>query len=730
MKKKIIRVVIGVGLVVLLVVSGSGGKKVGEMPEDTTVDATDLLYSVHLAAKSKKLEMSTLLETVEDSMEIVETMLGDTATQLRSEISGNAGWSATDDNIYLTSSDDSVGIGTANPTKKLQVEDDILITDTSYLEGPIILGSSKRAEIYYSLGQLYFTDEDGTYTLNDLASSDITGGSGLTLDGTEMDLGGALDQETVISTGNHRFKLTNQYGGEENYFDWVTNSLSIHNNSTLIWTDSAYLINSEALGMKIIDERNDKYGLVYGVDYSDVLKTRDRSVPDVGTVAKIINDSINDFSSNLITGGSGMTLDGTSLDLGGALDQTTTISTGTYQFQLHNNYGGESNYFTFQNSDLTIGVSDIFFLTDSMRLRMDESTGFTATDLRSTKYGIVYAADYSTSLKANDRSIPDVGTVKKVVIDTVETHSFISLNCDTIYVGDSTIVEGDFPLGSGGTPQGNTHAVQVNRNGSFSGVGDSLTFDEYLFIAGDTAATKLWTKSYTSSNYVSNDGGGSDGHIAVWYDADGIRGEGNLRWDDPNYELEIDGRIYFNGILFSSILDAAHTPGFTLKTNYTLSNTDTIVEFRNNAKVLMQMFDDSTAHFGDFNNYGDVKLSKYIPSDTAVIVILPTGLLDTIPIGQVADIGLTQSLPPFEEYQKYWEDSIKLKGVRNTVHIGKKIQDVMIQVEHNYRYDAELREELKITQYEVEKLKITQRLLIAIILLILIARYIRKCTKK
>jgi hypothetical protein len=53
--------------------------------------------------------------------------------------------------------------------------------------------------------------------------------------------------------------------------------------------------------------------------------------------------------------------------------------------------------------------SDIFFVAKS------GSNGLKVQDLRATPIGLVYTADYSATISANPRSIPDVGTVEQII---------------------------------------------------------------------------------------------------------------------------------------------------------------------------------------------------------------------------------------------------------------------------------------------------------------------------
>ena len=421
------------------------------------------------------------------------------------------------------------------------------------------------------------------------------------------------------------------------------------------------------------------------------------------SVAKIVIDTTELYDYNSLTGDTGdfdvLTINNTAFYDSVAKIAIDTTETHSFESLMTDSLWLYDNY------------SYIYMPSgDEIRNVIGGATQFSASS--STGEFTVYGLDILTTTASTE-----IGDA---------TYPF-TLHSDTLFVGDSTLTESDFPIGSGaaGNPAGNTHAVQVNRNGSFSGVGDSLTFNVYLFVADDTAATRDWTLT----NFIQNGGTGADGRLSVWDNAYNARGESELRWDDTNKELEIDGSAVFDAdsgaYIVSNSTAASNIPSMRFYIpNYT-SNTDTLIEVKHYTKVLMQMFDDSTKHIGDFHNYGGLKLSKLTPaaSDTVVLILLPTGLVDTISIGQVADDEFAKKQIPFYEYQKYWEDNSRLKGMRVTSDLNKFMNDILRQVERNYMYDAELRSEVK-------KLKLKINLLIGVILVIVIIGFTIKCLKK
>jgi len=119
-----------------------------------------------------------------------------------------------------------------------------------------------------------------------------------------------------------------------------------------------------------------------------------------------------------ITGGSAITVvniggGGKSIKWNGSLTENTTI-TGTSNYYLYFN--------TLKNFKLDLDSLYLFrFDKDSMLIGNNPylGIGLAISDNRTYPKGLVYALDYSSTIQLNDRSIPDVGTVKRMFYDTI-----------------------------------------------------------------------------------------------------------------------------------------------------------------------------------------------------------------------------------------------------------------------------------------------------------------------
>lgn len=151
---------------------------VDELPALTSPanSATQYLYILD-GTTDKHITTTTLFGVLNDTADAVRGELADTAAKLRSEISGGGAWSASGNIISLTSSDDSVGIGTSSPTAKLAVDGEIQALSVV----AATVGPSSAAYLDQSYGQLYF--HDAIYP-SGLSLSTIAGGSIFGLTGT------------------------------------------------------------------------------------------------------------------------------------------------------------------------------------------------------------------------------------------------------------------------------------------------------------------------------------------------------------------------------------------------------------------------------------------------------------------------------------------------------------------------------------------------------------------
>lgn len=203
-------------------------------------------------------------------------------------------------------------------------------------------------------------------------------------------------------------------------------------------------------GLNITDLRTitNKKGLTYAANYSSDIILNDRSIPDVGTVKQLSN-SIYTASGNVFDTGVATTknfsfetsTDGT-YNPGQRLfnfnfNKTVDFATGTKTsvpgaFSFHSvdgankwltiNSNPATNIFTIESGLNTVGqkldaqpawirLSGINAGVTTVELFVSPS-GLQITDSRATKFGLTYASDYNNHLIVNDRSVPDVGTVK------------------------------------------------------------------------------------------------------------------------------------------------------------------------------------------------------------------------------------------------------------------------------------------------------------------------------
>lgn len=667
MKNKIIRIGIVIVIVIILIRGGSGGKKVGDMPEDTTVDTTDLLYSVHLAAKSKKMQMSTLLETVEDSMDVIETMLGDTAAQLRNEITGNTGWSHSGNYEYLTTSTDSVGIGTNNPTAELHVIGDAYIS--SELDVITKLWLNTNASIYESGEDLYFSSPAaGTYALTDLGAPSISAGSGLTLDGTNMELHGPLTEDANISTATYRFYLNNNYGGATNWLHFQNDYTSIGGNSIYNYTDSVYFHITNANGIRIWDLRNTVYGMTYYQDYSSSLQTNSLSIPDVKTSKIVAVDTVEDHTFlSIQLGGAGDSIhgDGSSLYM--------TLSDGsswTYSAD------GSDGRFTTDIVDLTSysgsypGTPDggyICFRSDLSAFMGYDGSEWDTLNAVGGAAGNPDGDDYDIQRNVSNSFYAD----DSLQFDAIRMMMLCKNGTGRVIIGSANT----------GVVTGNNCTMIGANAGASSTVGTGGTFVGYAagYNSGLYNTLVGYAAGYTGSSSDSNtyigyqagySGSGNDGCVIIGHKAgysggniDGSIFIGNRAgyYENTGNKLYIDNSGTSNPLIYGDFY-----------TDYLKFNADSVV------------------------NTGIMYYRYYDPGDTVVLGIYPNthSHIDTISLDWSADDEFQKKQIPFREYQQYWEDNFRLKGVRKTKDLRKYNEDILRQIERNFIYDAELREKV------------------------------------
>jgi len=108
--KRLVIIFIGVVITIGLVAQST---KVSRLTEDTGFEKTDIFYSIDQGVTSKKMTGETMLIPLTDTADILRIMIGDSTSQLRSEIGGEGTWSRSAEYsfIYPTQVTDKVIIG-------------------------------------------------------------------------------------------------------------------------------------------------------------------------------------------------------------------------------------------------------------------------------------------------------------------------------------------------------------------------------------------------------------------------------------------------------------------------------------------------------------------------------------------------------------------------------------------------------------------------------------------
>jgi len=185
-------------------------------------------------------------------------------------------------------------------------------------------------------------------------------------------------------------------------------------------------------------------GIEYGADYS--ANFTDRSLVDKAYV-----DGVAGGGGSVSAASNGLTLNGSTVELGGSITKSTSINTNGYSLSV-NNGNNTAGGLIFQNGRSSWSIYSTFKQEQGNRIYMQmfnnslgtqlfdltDANGFEVTDGRHNR-GIVYTADYSANY--TNRSLVD-----KAYVDSI----------------------------AGGVPANNDGAIQYNNSGAFGG--DSANF--------------------------------------------------------------------------------------------------------------------------------------------------------------------------------------------------------------------------------------------------------------
>jgi len=100
-----------------------------------------------------------------------------------------------------------------------------------------------------------------------------------------------------------------------------------------------------------------------------------------------------------------------------------------------------------------------------------------------------------------------------------------------------------------------------------------------------------------------------------------------------------------------------------------------------------------------------VLLNELAPSDTCVLIITPSGKVDTAELGQVADYVFNMEIGAFEDYRIYWDKNHKLKDILVSGNPYKYINSTVAALEKNFIWDGKMRDIIRGQQIEIDGLK-------------------------
>lgn len=354
-----------------------------------------------------------------------------------------------------------------------------LWAETTAINGLIdgILATPASSSLYTSSGTLFNNGIAQAKNFLFKTSTDVTFNPSGTYH--EMRFNGSYNETGGYSTSepgafgmkgagiNNKLVLFNMHGGATPLLQMMsvdtvesrTRFFNMTSDSAVLGTETGSGLISLRFtnnGADILDQRSTTEGLTYAGNYSVDIITRDRSIPDVGTVKSLITAnaaSIYTASGNVFNTGVATTR---RFDF--VTDQDAVYNSGAENIKLSfNAYSDHSNnvialpgtlsikaqktgnvlkYASFNifsvsetiellATDISLGERRIINVspieaniftdtsTGNVQLLFNSGGGF-YVDNRSTKLGLRYNADYSADLVTVDRAMTDVGIVKKL----------------------------------------------------------------------------------------------------------------------------------------------------------------------------------------------------------------------------------------------------------------------------------------------------------------------------
>ena len=139
------------------------------------------------------------------------------------------------------------------------------------------------------------------------AGYSLTFGEGLTLDGSDVTLGGAFTENIAITSSDQtEFKVTTSMGEfqmGDNGFEISVNTWDLNSQISTLWDTAGSITNTIIIGQTQTDVIQDTNGLRYNRNLSSYNLSNDRWIPDKHTVDSLINASADTSGGEIDTVG-------------------------------------------------------------------------------------------------------------------------------------------------------------------------------------------------------------------------------------------------------------------------------------------------------------------------------------------------------------------------------------------------------------------------------------------
>lgn len=133
-----------------------------DLPEYSAVvnDSTHVMY-IDAGGIDKHVEMPTFLQVISDSVRLIVQAMEDSIAGIRAEVAGGGAFSKVGTKVYLTSTNDSLGIGLTDPSYKVDIAGTLHTSGSSYLNRVIFGDGTASGQIWSTGDNLFFTDNAG-----------------------------------------------------------------------------------------------------------------------------------------------------------------------------------------------------------------------------------------------------------------------------------------------------------------------------------------------------------------------------------------------------------------------------------------------------------------------------------------------------------------------------------------------------------------------------------------